>query len=220
MKGIFELRPALPKYSEIWDVNVVLNYLKTTDLSNSLTFKQLTLKLTMLLCLTTGQRGQTLHKFDVNYNLEIGDKYRITVCEKLKQTKPGRHLAPLDVLAFKDYRQLFVVEHLREYLQRTKPLRQKHSQLFLSFIKPFHPVSKDNISGWVKTVLESAGIDTSKYSAHSSIGASTPCCKAKGLNITEIMECAGGSNSGTFTRYYEKPVDVTGNHFSHVLIQP
>ena len=79
MKGIFELRPVLPKYSEIWDVNVVLNYLKTIDLSTSLTLKQLTLKLTMLLCLTTGQRGQTLHKFDVNYIQEIGDKYRITV---------------------------------------------------------------------------------------------------------------------------------------------
>ena len=75
----FELRPVLPKYSEIWDVNVVLNYLKTIDLSTSLTLKQLTLKLTMLLCLTTGQRGQTLHKFDVNYIQEIGDKYRITV---------------------------------------------------------------------------------------------------------------------------------------------
>ena len=55
MKGIFELRPALPKYSEIWDVNVALNYLKTIDLSTSLTMKRLTLKLTMLLCLTTGQ---------------------------------------------------------------------------------------------------------------------------------------------------------------------
>ena len=29
MKGIFEIRPAFPKYSEIWDVTVVLNYLKT-----------------------------------------------------------------------------------------------------------------------------------------------------------------------------------------------
>ena len=104
MKEIFELRPALPKYAEIWDVNIVLNYLKTIDMSNSLTLKQLTLKVTMLLCLTTGQRGQILHKFDVNYIQEVGDKYQITVCEKLKQTKPGIHLAPLYLLAFKDYR--------------------------------------------------------------------------------------------------------------------
>ena len=31
MKGIFELKPSLPKYSEIWDVNNVLGYLKTVD---------------------------------------------------------------------------------------------------------------------------------------------------------------------------------------------
>ena len=29
MNGIFELRPAFPKYSEIWDVSVVFEYLKS-----------------------------------------------------------------------------------------------------------------------------------------------------------------------------------------------
>lgn len=67
MKGIFELKPSLPKYNEIWDVRVVLDYLKTFVVSSSLSLKDLTLKLTMLLCLTTGQRGQTIHKFDINY---------------------------------------------------------------------------------------------------------------------------------------------------------
>ena len=44
MKGIFELKPALPKYTEIWDVNVVLGYLKTVDTLSSLSLKDLTLK--------------------------------------------------------------------------------------------------------------------------------------------------------------------------------
>ena len=67
MKGIFELKPALPKYSEIWDVNNVLGYLRAAAPLRSLSLKQLTLNLTMFLCLTTGQRGQTIHKLDVNY---------------------------------------------------------------------------------------------------------------------------------------------------------
>ncbi len=58
MKGIFEHRPALPKYPDIWDVNVVLNYLKTFDQNELLPLKELTLKLTMLLCLTTGREGK------------------------------------------------------------------------------------------------------------------------------------------------------------------
>lgn len=36
MKGIFELKPALPKYTEIWNVNVVLQFLKTFDPDKSL----------------------------------------------------------------------------------------------------------------------------------------------------------------------------------------
>ena len=65
MKGIFELKPALPKYTEIWDVNIVLKYLRTFESVSSLSFKELTLNLTMLLCLTTGQRGTAWKlKFD------------------------------------------------------------------------------------------------------------------------------------------------------------
>ena len=64
----------------------------------------------------------------------------------------------------------------------------------LSFIKPFSPVSKDTISRLVKVVLQSAGIDTSKYTAHSSRVASTSFCKAKGLNIAEIRSVQAGQN--------------------------
>ena len=102
MKGMFELKPSQPKYSEIWDVNILLGYLKIVDTLSSLTLKELTLNLTMLLCLTTGQRGQTIHKFHVNYIQEMDDRYRITICEKLKQTKPGRHLAPIDLIAYQN----------------------------------------------------------------------------------------------------------------------
>ena len=68
------------------DVNIVLKYLRTFESVSSLSFKELTLNLTMLLCLTTGQRGQTIHKMDVSYIQEMDGRYRITKCGKLKQT--------------------------------------------------------------------------------------------------------------------------------------
>ena len=74
MKGIFELKPSL--YPNILRFGT-LGCLKTVDTLSSLTLKELTLNLTMLLCLTTGQRGQTIHKFDVNYIQEMDDRYRI-----------------------------------------------------------------------------------------------------------------------------------------------
>ena len=70
----------------------------------------------------------------------MDDRYRITICEKLKQSKPGRHLAPIDLLSFQSDKKLCVVEHLKEYLQRTKQLREEHSQLLISFytnVSPF-----------------------------------------------------------------------------------
>ena len=79
-----------------------------------------------------------------------------------------------------------MVEHLKEYLQHTKQLQEEHSQLLISYVKPFKPVSKDTISTWVKQMLESAGIDINKYTAHSSRAASTSSCKAKGLSLAVI----------------------------------
>ena len=211
MKGVFELKPALPRYSDIWDVNIVLDYLKTFNDLTSISLKALTLKLTMLLCLTTGQRGQTVHKIDVNCIQELPDRYRITVEEKLKQTKPGRHLKPIDLRAFHEDESICVFRHLKEYLLRTSRHRTLYSQLLLSYIEPFKPVSRNTVSRWVKEVLRSSGIDTEKYLAHSSRAASTSFCKAKCLSLQDIMAAAGWSNSETFARFYEKPLDSDQN---------
>ena len=124
----------------------MLDYLKTFGSSTALPLKELTLKITMLLCLTTGQRGQTIHKFDINYTQDLDDRYRISIQEKLKQTKPGRHLEPIELLVFPEDKELCVVQHLREYIHRTDPLRKDHSQLLLSYVKPFKPVAGDTVS--------------------------------------------------------------------------
>ena len=171
----------------------------------------------MLICLTTGQRGQTIHKMDVSYIQEMNGRYRITVCDKLKQTKPGRHLEAIDLFAYPNDKKLFVVEDLKEYLYRTEQLRKGHSKLLLSYFKSFKPVSKNTISRWIKQILEAAGIDIKKYSAHSSKAASTSSCKAKGLNLAEIMKSAGWSNSSTFARFYDKPVATAQLNFGSVL---
>jgi hypothetical protein len=66
LKGIFELKLALPRYPEIWDVQIVLDHLQSYKPGEELFLKELTLKLTMLLCLLTAQRCQTIHLIDVN----------------------------------------------------------------------------------------------------------------------------------------------------------
>ena len=43
-KGVFELKPSLPKYKNIWDVNTVLTYLSSLHPPQDLTLKDLTYK--------------------------------------------------------------------------------------------------------------------------------------------------------------------------------
>ena len=65
MKGVFETRPSLPRYSETWDVNVVLDYIAGLGQPEDQDLKMLTYKTVMLLALLTGQRRQTLHALDI-----------------------------------------------------------------------------------------------------------------------------------------------------------
>ena len=74
LKGVFEVKPSLPRYSRIWDVAAVLQYLKMLGPASELDLKTLTTKTTMLLCLLTGQRCQTLTKLDTNFMQILPDK--------------------------------------------------------------------------------------------------------------------------------------------------
>ena len=65
MKGIFEIKPPLSRYKVIWDVNIVLEYLRNFSADADLPLYMITYKLVMLLALTTRQRAQTLHAISI-----------------------------------------------------------------------------------------------------------------------------------------------------------
>ena len=106
----------------------------------------------------------------------MDDRYRITIYEKLKQTKFGRHLEPIDLGSIIRFR-------INAAIIDPKQLCKEHLNLLLSYVKPSKHVSKDTIFRWIKQVLEAAGIDVKKYSAHSRKAAFTSSCKARGLNF-------------------------------------
>ena len=56
MKGIFELRPALPRYQTTWDVHKVSDYFRKQPMLSVLTLKDLTVKVTFLMALLSRQR--------------------------------------------------------------------------------------------------------------------------------------------------------------------
>ena len=64
MKGIYHIKPAMPKTLFTWDVKLVLKFLGNLD-NKVLTLRVLTIKLALLIILTTGQRCQTLKAMDL-----------------------------------------------------------------------------------------------------------------------------------------------------------
>jgi hypothetical protein len=73
LKGVYETRPTLPKHQDIWDVNTFLDFLKTLHPVEGLCLKDLTLKVTMLLALTSAQRCQTLQALSIE-NMRLADE--------------------------------------------------------------------------------------------------------------------------------------------------
>lgn len=172
LKGVFESRPAMPRYTAVWDVNQVLDYLKTLSPVNEISLKSLTLKLTMLLALVTAQRGQSLLLLRVDSTIDSGSSVVFSLQELVKQSKPGSKAMVIELHSFTDPR-LCVVTTFHEYLTRTSLVRGAHNQLLLSYVKPYGPVSRDTVSRWVKYVLQSSGIDVSVFKPYSTRSAST-----------------------------------------------
>lgn len=172
LKGVFESRPAMPRYTAVWDVNQVLDYLKTLSPVNEISLKSLTLKLTMLLALVTAQRGQSLLLLRVDSTIDSGSSVVFSLQELVKQSKPGSKAMVIELHSFTDPR-LCVVTTFHEYLTRTSLVRGAHNQLLLIYVKPYGPVSRDTVSRWVKYVLQSSGIDVSVFKPYSTRSAST-----------------------------------------------
>ena len=107
IKGVFKRWPALPKYQETWDANVVLDHITSWPETQDLTLKQLILRTVMLLSLLTGQRGQAFHSLNVSDLRFSSQKCVIVVSEKHKHTKPGVHTKLATILEFPDKDKLF-----------------------------------------------------------------------------------------------------------------
>ena len=98
---------------------------------------------------------------------------------------------------------LFIAKRVH---REDRKLEGGSSQLLVSYTKPHRPVTRDTIARWIRTVLSSAGIDTSIFKAHSTRSAAVSKAKAQFVPISDIMTTAGWSNNCTFAKYYNKSI--------------
>ena len=204
MKGVFEQRPALPKYSMTWDVGQVLRYLQSLPESAELSFKLFSYRLAMLLCLLTGQRGHAVHSLVIN-DILINPSLtccRIVYSTKHKTTRKGYHTKPAEIAAYPD-KKLCLVDHLHRYLLITAKLR-KSDGLFVTLQRPHTSIARATLSRWIKEVLKAAGVDINMFSAHSTRSASTSAAAFSGASLETILEAASWSSQLTFARFYNR----------------
>ena len=214
MKGIFHKRPVIPKTVFTWDVKTVLRFLETLE-NAKLTLRLLSIKLAVLMVLTSGQRCQTLKAIDIR-NMEINSEYvKIRIGDLLKQSNPKNHLAEIFIGVFRANPSICVVETLRDYISRTSSIRSD-SQLFIITQKPYSGASKDTIAKWIKLGLNLAGIDLSLFTPHSTRSASTSALVTK-VPIDTIIKTAGWARECTFRKFYNKPI-TNNSAFSTTLL--
>ena len=206
MRGIYKCNPPTPRYQTTWNVQTVLTYLSSQDSVEKLDLKSLTLKLLMLIALVSAQRGQSMHMLDTACMKVTESSYEFSLPEHVTQSRPSFKMPSVILKAYPINKALCVYSHLTEYLRRTQSLRGAETKLFISFVKPHKRVSRDTISRWIRTTMESAGIDISMFKPHSTRMAATSKAKGASVPIQEILRTAGWSSSGTFDRFYDKPL--------------
>lgn len=206
MKGVFHLRTPRPRYVDTWDVNIVFCYLRKLSPANALSLRDLTKKLCMLMALISTQRAQSLQLLNLDNMILKGSSVTFHFSELLKQNRPGNAGYTLSMRAYPPDRRLCVVNYIKAYIRRTEEIRGQERRLFISFRRPHAKVTSQTISRWIKDVMTAAGIDTSKYKAHSTRAAATSAAHRADLPVSFILEKAGWTNEKTFRKFYSKPL--------------
>ncbi|RVE41599.1 hypothetical protein evm_013747 [Chilo suppressalis] len=217
-RGIYKLRPKTPRYEDIWDPDIVLNYLSDLFPNDSLSLSILSKKFVTLLALVTAHRVQTISLICIT-DISINDDYiNIRIPATIKTTAPSRLQPKLVLPFFRENANICPATILLDYLNKTENIRQGCKQLILTIKKPHHAASATTISRWIKETLSDSGIDVNKYATHSTRHASTSKASEGGVNIEVIRKVAGWTaNSSTFARFYKRPIIGRPNVFAEAV---
>lgn len=147
LKGAFERKPPSNRYYAIWDVQTVLQFLKTFSPNKSLSLKELSLKVSMLLALVTIQRKQTLLQLSIADEClkTTQSEFVFILSGHVKQSRPNYPVPPVIIPRYTLDTDICPYDCLKEYITRTSSLRQDN-KLFISFIKPHKAIGSHSLS--------------------------------------------------------------------------
>lgn len=202
MRGVFNLRPPVARYTSIWDVNIVLAYLACFMVE---TFKDRVMKLSTVFMLLSGNRVNMLTHMKVNCLYITEKECTFVFDETLKHSRPNLNTTPMIFRAFPDHPSLCPVKMAWEYLEVRNKLSDDAS-FFVTHKAPHTQPSPDTIARWIKDMLVLSGVESGKYTAHSCRHASTSSAMLRGIGLGTILKSACWSNVKTFKKHYFKEI--------------
>ena len=141
LKGVYNVRPALPRYLDTWDVQTVLNYIETLGQSDDLSLKLLSLKTVFLLAITHPSRTTDLSSLNISRMQFLSSGVSFLPSSLAKQSHQRKSIESFFFPPFLSKKILCPDSTLHAYLARTAPLCQEETKLFISFIKPHKAVT-------------------------------------------------------------------------------
>ncbi|XP_073952952.1 uncharacterized protein [Choristoneura fumiferana] len=207
IKGVYRLRPPIPKYVSMWDPSRVLRLLTNWPENSFLSLEKVTKKLSILLALASAQRVQTLSAIKINNINEYESKILINITDVIKTSVSTKSQPTINLPFFESNPQICPARALKAYLNKTKLIRNNEPYLWITFKKPHRRASSQSISRWIKCVMSESGIDTSTFSSHSTRHAASSIAKKRGVQWDIIRKAAGWTkNSNTFAKFYDVPI--------------
>ena len=174
-----------------------------------LSLEKLVKKLLILLLLISGHRGQVDLALSLDRMETLDDgSVRFVLSKPMKTARTGQPLDTLNLPPYDRKPRLCVVKTLKEYIERTRPLRCDND-LFLSYTRPFGKVSRDTISRWVVSTLKEAGVGTDRYGVHSTRGAGVSTGAKLGAASNVLLSYGSWKSERTMAKHYRKPVHTS-----------
>ena len=171
--------------------------------NESLSLKMLSFKLTILLCLISIKRVSDVRALDISRRQFSPQGVKFTI---VRRTKTGLHSVFYPF--FPSHPRLCVVRCLQAYEASTVDLRSTDSsQLLVSYIRPYHPVTTATLARWVRSTMALAGIDITLFGAHSVRGAMATKVMATGGSLSDLLMAADWSSESVFRLFYFRPED-------------
>ena len=192
-----------------WDASRVLNYIESMGDNDTLSFKDITLKVVTLLMILSASRVHCIQGFSIKAMQKNDNEITFYPTVLLKHSRPHFRGEPITYRAYPENDKLCVIKALSVYLERRSSLTDS-DVLLITHRKPHRPAHHDTITRWLKTILKLAGIDTSVFTAHTFRSASTSYANTAKIPIKDILKQGQWTQESTWTKYYKKEIQYMG----------